>query len=96
MCVRVCVREVESRFTWISVRSYLTSDLSHPSPPAVRDDPGCDGDRHWRPVPAVVALHPVSGSFFPLSLDYSIFFSSIILSLIKQTCNIVQVQTACA
>lgn len=57
---------------WISVSSYLTSDLSRPSPPAVRDDSGCDGDRHWRPVPAVVALHPVS-----VTLTHAPFFLSL-------------------
>lgn len=47
----------------ISVNPCLTSDLCPPySPPSVRDDPGGDSHGHRDPVPAVLALHPVSYS----------------------------------
>lgn len=47
------------RDTWSHIIC-LTSDFLVCSSPAFRDDPGSYSNRHRGPVPAVLALHPVS------------------------------------
>lgn len=55
-CVRACICVISD----VSV----TPPPSSLSPPALGDHPGSYGYRHWSPVPAVLALHPVSVCLF--------------------------------
>lgn len=83
-----CVR-IRLDLRLISVNLCLTSDLCPPySPPSVRDDPGGDSHGHRDPVPAVLALHPVSYSVCVCVLVDDLC-SVIWWNKIKKTCFIV-------
>lgn len=61
------------------------------SSPAVRDHSGGDSHSHWDPVPAVLALHPVSQTGFSASFSSSVLVNSTLWVQMSPLCHCLEV-----